>query len=147
MTLLAIDPGLSGAYALLGDGGELLEAGDLPTIGEKAQHRIDGPSFAALVDRLQPASAVIEEVGAMPGNGVSSMFRFGRAVGAIEGILLGKGIPLRRAQPVAWKRAHGLLGKVAGSGEPSRQKAVETWPARAAEFFGRKKDHNRQRQR
>ena len=140
--ILAIDPGLSGGYALLTSDGELVDAGDLPTLGVGSRRRINGPGFDMLLDVLLPSVAIIEDVSAMPGQGVSSMFRFGRAVGCLEGVTLAKRIPLRFVSPAKWKRALGLAGKAANGAELSRQRAVERWPAKAA-LFARKKDHNR----
>ena len=141
--VLAIDPGLAGGYALLVSGGFLIEAGDLPIVGEGAQRRVAAAGLANIVDRLSPDVAVMEAVASMPGQGVSGVFRFGRAVGTIEGVLIAREVPLQRVTPQVWKRRFGLLGKEKGSGEPSRQRAVERWPGAAAKFFSLKKHSHR----
>jgi hypothetical protein len=141
--ILAIDPGMSGAWAALDEDGALLSAGDLPTAGDGSQRRIDGPTFARLLSLWNPHVVIIEDTSARPGQGVSSMFRFGRAVGYLEGIVLGSGFALERVTPQKWKRWANLIGKTSGSGEPSRQKAIELFPSKSADFFSRKKDHNR----
>lgn len=141
MNLLAIDPGLNGAYAWFRDG-DLITADDLPTIGEASQRRINGAAWNDIIELTNAGIAIIEDVSAFPGQGVSSMFRFGRAVGCIEGVLLGAGVRLHRVTPRKWQEKFGLVGKTKGSGEPSRQRAIEMFPAQA-QYFARKKDHNR----
>jgi hypothetical protein len=84
------------------------------------------------------AFAVVEQVGARPGQGVSSMFRFGQGYGTILGIIGTLAIPVRHVSPAKWKRALGLNS----DGETSRARAIETWPAQA-ELFARKCDHSR----
>ncbi len=74
--------------------------------------------------------AYIEQVGAMPGQGVSSMFAFGEAFGLAKGVLAGLGIPVQSVPPARWKRALGLnSGK-----DAARAKAAATWPQQAGEF-------------
>lgn len=137
MLILGIDPGLSGAYAIV-DGGKLVHVADLPTMGEGARRMIDS---GALADALKPMTfdlAVIEQVGAMPGQGVSSMFRFGHAVGQAVGVVHTLGIPLKWASPGTWKRAMGL----GSDKERARALAIETFPSLRARF-ARKADHGR----
>jgi crossover junction endodeoxyribonuclease RuvC len=143
MTVLAIDPGLNGAWATLDSDGKLLSAGDLPTVGDGSQRRINGPSFASLLHMWRPETVIIEDiVGIRPGQAASTSFRYGRAVGYLEGIVLGCGFSLERVTPQKWMAWAGLRGKK-GDGEPSRQRATERFPAKSAEFFSRKKDHHR----
>lgn len=142
MMILGIDPGLSGAYALLGTEG--LEAvGDLPTI-QKA-HK--GASRSELSPHLLHETlarlpkidlAVVEQVTASPQMGTVSAFRFGECYGAINSVLACIGIRIELVRPAAWKKAMGLNSEA----EVSRAKALEMFPD-AAEFFTRKMDHNR----
>ncbi|MFG1334004.1 hypothetical protein V5F41_22470 [Xanthobacter autotrophicus] len=137
MLILGIDPGLSGAFAFLDDG-KLTHVADLPTMGEGARRMLDS---GALADALKPLTfdfAVIEQVGAMPGQGVSSMFRFGHAVGQAVGVIHALGIPLKWASPGTWKRTMGLNSDK----ERARALAIETFPSLRAQF-ARKKDHGR----
>lgn len=136
--ILGIDPGLSGAYAILEENGHLIDAGDLPLIGTKAQCRIDAANFAALIGRLPLRFAVVEQVNAMPGQGVSSMFRFGQSLGTVVGVLAACSIPIVWVTPSKWKNASGL----SSDKEHSRQRAIETWPA-SSPLFARRKDHGR----
>jgi crossover junction endodeoxyribonuclease RuvC len=136
--VLAIDPGMNGSGAVLSQG-ELIACFDTPTIGENAQRRINAPGLADLVREHAPYSfAIVEQVGARPGQGVSSMFRFGQSYGTILGVLGALAIPVRHVSPAKWKKALGLNSDA----EASRARAIETWPDRA-DLFKRKLDHNR----
>jgi hypothetical protein len=88
MNTLAIDPGLNGAGAVSDESGAFIACFDLPTIGEGAQRRVDVANLADLIREHGPyAFAIVEQVGARPGQGVSSMFRFGQAYGTILGVI------------------------------------------------------------
>jgi crossover junction endodeoxyribonuclease RuvC len=139
MNVIAIDPGLTGAAAVLDTQGAIIDCFDLPTIGEGPQRRIDAANFSDLISKHQPyAFAIVEQVGARKGQGVSSTFRFGKAYGTILGVFGARSIPVRNVSPAKWKKALGLNS----DGEVSRARAIETWPAHA-KLFARKRDHNR----
>jgi crossover junction endodeoxyribonuclease RuvC len=139
MNILAIDPGLEGAGAVMDAGGELIEVFDLPTIGEGARRRIDAANLADLIRSHTPyAFAIVEQVGAWPKQGVASTFRFGQAHGTILGVVGALAIPVRHATPARWKKAFGLNSDA----EASRARAIETWPTYAG-LFARKRGHNR----
>lgn len=137
MKVLAIDPGLNGAWAIYSSR-DLIRVGDLPTTGEGTKRRVDAVSLA-LVPGDNVAFACVESVHAMPGQGVSSMFRFGQAFGTVLGVIGALGIPVRLITPQSWKAYYGLRS---ASAEDSRQKAIDLIPA-AAPYLQRKKDHNR----
>ena len=75
----------------------------------------------------------------MPGNGSVSMFKFGRSLGVIEGVVGGLGWPLEWITPQTWKKHHGLIGK---DKDAARLLAIETWPEHA-QTFKRKRDVGR----
>jgi Holliday junction resolvasome RuvABC endonuclease subunit len=79
--ILGIDPGVVGGWAILNELGALIAVDDLPVAGDGAQRTIAAPQLASILGRYQPTTALVERVGAMPGQGVSSSFKFGRAVG------------------------------------------------------------------
>ena len=84
---LGIDPGLSGAWALLNRHGEFVAADDLPIIRDQSTAWIDGPALADAI-RMHlilspPGRAIVERVKAMPKQGVSSTFTFGCAFGSV----------------------------------------------------------------
>ena len=81
---------------------------------------------------------MVEAVAAMPGQGVSSTFRFGQAVGAVAGVTAALGLPIQWVAPGVWKRSL----RLSADKEQSRQRALELWPGFASRF-ARKADHNR----
>lgn len=139
MNVLAIDPGLNGAGAVLDERGELIACFDLPTIGEGTQRRIDATNLAGHIRaHTQYGFAIVEQVASRPGQGVSSMFRFGQSYGTVLGVIGALELSVRHITPAKWKRAVGL----GSDAEASRARAIETWPGHA-ELFARKRDHNR----
>ena len=136
--IVGFDPGLSGGVAFVSEAGELIDCLDIPVIGEGTQRRVDAANLAAIIRMHSPTRAVIEQVSAMPGNGVSGMFRFGQSVGALAGACGALGLPVTWVSPSKWKREAGLDS----TAERSRARAIETWPDKAA-LFSRVKDHNR----
>lgn len=137
MNVIGIDPGVSGGWGVVDALGGLIGAGELPVAGEGAQRMLSAALLTATVRQFSPALAIVERVGSMPGQGVSSTFKFGRAVGVIEGVLGACGIPVLYVLPAVWKRHYGL----STDKEASRQRAIETWPAKAPTYFRRKLDH------
>jgi crossover junction endodeoxyribonuclease RuvC len=103
--VLGIDPGATaGGWAVLNELGQIIAAGDLPIVGNGAKAMVSGPLLADLVLRFAPSRAVVERVGPMPKQGVSSTFKFGRGVGLIEGVLGGGLVPISSASPPTRKR-------------------------------------------
>ena len=139
--VIGIDPGASGAIALLVSG-VLISVHDMPTVTverNKAQKRQVCPAgLSLLMQQLSPHKATVEKVGAMPGQGVSSMFSFGRSVGIIEGVLAAKQIPVTYTTPQAWQK---LSGAAKGK-DGSRQRVMELFPSQA-HLFARVKDDGR----
>jgi len=138
---IGIDPGASGAIALL-VGRELVSVHDMPTVTverNKAQKRQVCPAgLSLLMQQLSPHKAIVEKVSAMPGQGVSSMFSFGRSVGIIEGVLAAKQIPVTFVTPQSWQKQSGAAkGK-----DGSRQRVMELFPSQA-HLFARVKDDGR----
>ena len=124
MNTLAIDPGLDGAGAVSDERGDFIACFDLPTIGEGTQRRVDAANLADLIREHGPyAFAIVEQVGARPGQGVSSMFRFGRRTGRSLASS-GRWRSPPHVSPAKWKRALGLNS----DGETSRARAIETGP-------------------
>ncbi len=105
--VLGIDPGFSGALAWLDLGGDL-HVEDMPTLAVerngKTKRDMDLAALVELVEQHRPAFAVVERVGAMPGQGVSSMFAFGRGFGSILGVLAALKVPVELVTPATWKR-------------------------------------------
>lgn len=112
-----VDPGLSGAIAVLGDG-EYLDCLDMPTVGRgrKVRQWIDTHALAGWIREVRAvhagavSEAVIEEVQNRPGEAGRAGFRFGCSVGCVDGVLGGVGMPFRYVRPQVWKEAMGLIG-------------------------------------
>lgn len=133
-TVLAIDPGQSGAAVRLG-GGKLTARRDF-----KCRHDI-----ALAIRELAPADyAIMEFVHAMPGQGVCSMFSFGRASGVADGALALAlpGVPVEEVTPQKWQNYYRALLNIPRETEfDSRAIATQLFPD-YADLFKRKKDHN-----
>jgi Holliday junction resolvasome RuvABC endonuclease subunit len=137
--ILAIDPGLSNGVAVLDQHANILFATEIAPIGEGARKRLPFAGLVDLIEQYGVTCAVVEDVSAMPQQGVSSSFRFGRATGSFEGVLSALKIPTAFIRPAVWKKPLGIAG---ATKEGARCLALQRWPA-AAHFFPRKKDHNR----
>ena len=141
---MGIDPGVSGAIAIL-DGADLLDAFDVPVVetqsGKKKKRRISPEMLVAEIEEHIDylARVYIEDVHAMPGQGVTSMFTFGEAAGLIRGVCAGLRVPVHLISPITWKRGMKLQG--AGK-DASRAMAARMWPQRAG-LFKRQRDDGR----
>lgn len=133
-TIIGIDPGFSGAIAILSD---TLAVHDMPTVpAAKGRTELAHPS---VLDLLRVDGEVwIERVNAMPGQGVSSSFRFGQGFGALEMACAANRLPIRYVTPSVWKKYFGL-SKVKGA---SRSLAMQRFPGQA-HLFQRVKDDGR----
>jgi crossover junction endodeoxyribonuclease RuvC len=133
--ILGVDPGLSGALAIYDPVAKLLVGVyDMPTRptrnGKKNELNIFDLSFIVEVYAPRIRLAVVEEVSARPGNGVTGMFRFGYSLGAVVGILGMAGIPTFFTKPQVWKTLTGL----SHDKNLSRSRACQLFPERATEF-------------
>jgi len=144
-SVLAIDPGLSGAMAWY-DGDEL-EVADLPVACEKKKTRLDIAAFvAATKGRFGAQNALIEKVGSMPMQGLGSAFNFGFTTGAIHGVLAANGFTIHTVTPAQWKFGVGLNAvpgqELKARKAASRAKASKLFPEHA-HLFARVKDDGR----
>lgn len=142
---LGIDPGQTGAIAVLA-GDTLSKFVDMPVLPRAAGGmHVDPVTLAAALRGVFTEHsgayvfAVLEEVGAMPKQGVSSTFRFGESYGVIRGVLGALGIPFMQVRPERWKKYLGLAGK---EKDVARTVAIQRHPE-AAEMLQRKKDVGR----
>lgn len=127
--LVGIDPGCSGAIALL-DASSMAYISHMlmPVTKSGKSSRVNGAAlynFLKNYGALSNMHAYIEQVGAMPGQGVSSMFTFGHAAGVVEGVVSAMGIPYTMITPQTWKKNAGLIGK---DKDAARTKAVRLYP-------------------
>jgi crossover junction endodeoxyribonuclease RuvC len=139
--ILAIDPGITGAFALLD---EAVLVDDLPVHqtqhgrSAKVRGELDLHGFRELLAQQPIKHVFIERVTARPGQGVTSMFRFGESSGALYGLVVGLGLPVTFATPKEWQRHH----RVGASPDAARQRAVQLYPA-LAPALSRKRDQHR----
>lgn len=154
MICIGIDPGLSGALAVLNHNRELLALDDLPTMlrsaGGYVPRQIDGFTLALRLREAitgwqrQEVMVAIEMVGAMPSQGSASVFAFGLAAGAIEGVVAGLRLPHVLVRPQQWKKhlkiPMGKAAKNVDTKELARSAALRLYPDKR---LSRKRDHNR----
>lgn len=135
--IVGIDPGISGALAWLSDDGHLIFTMDMPTIEVRGKKKVSPQILTSELAGRRPLLAVIEEVSAMPGQGVTSMWNFGYSAGILAGVCAGLGIPTVLYRPAIWKRAAGVPADKGAA----RQMAQRLWPG--ARDFDRVKDDGR----
>lgn len=135
--ILGVDPGLHGAMALYDPtNDELIRVHSMPL--DKKTNQIDTFALALVFDSLAKdvVFAVLEEVNAMPGQGVTSMFNFGQSFGLVKGMLASYNIPVYLVRPAIWKGSMGL-GR---DKEDSRVMAIKMF---GEQYFPRKKDEGK----
>ncbi|MFZ2141542.1 MAG: hypothetical protein WAV78_32240 [Xanthobacteraceae bacterium] len=139
---LGIDPGLSGALAIvetINGLPTLVDAIDMPATGTGAKARVDIIAAAQWIAKHAPSMAYVERGQAFPGQGASSGFSYGRAVGGIEAAVTLCQIPMTLVEASVWKRRLHLPGK---NKEAARQRAMQLWPSQHA-LLALKKWHGR----
>ncbi len=144
MKIIGIDPGLSGAIAILEDS-KVLSIFDMPVMAEGKKNKRQLNS-AQLVDIIKEnikinddIAVVVEQVNAMPGQGVTSMFNFGQTFGAIKGVCAALKLPIFFVRPSKWKKHFDLLNS---SKDSSRTKVIEMYPSLSNQLT-KKKDVNK----
>ena len=144
MRIIGIDPGLSGGIAILEDN-YIKILFDMPVMpdGQKNKRQLNSALLVKLIkdniEILENTIMVVEQVNAMPGQGVTSMFNFGQTFGAIKGICAALGLPIFFVRPAKWKKHFELINS---SKDASRTKAIEMYPS-ISEQLSKKKDVNK----
>lgn len=142
MIVVGIDPGKTGAIFLYDPSAGLHEVASVPLLNIKVGKKIKTqPDYCAWRNQWSSMLAAskhvcIEQVGAMPGQGVTSMFSFGYSAGFVLGLVTFVGRPYTFLTPQRWKKIVGLSGS---DGDQSRKRASQLIPE-AAHFWTRKKD-------
>lgn len=121
---IGIDPGCGGALVVLADD-EPIEWTAMPTVKLGEKTRVNGAAVASFLDNFRSGHCYIERVGAMPGQGTSSMFTFGHAAGVVEGVVATLGIAYTLVNPQAWKKRAGLIK---AEKDESRSRCVQLYP-------------------
>ena len=136
---IGIDPGNTGAVAVLNNDGTFFECFDIPLKAEGKNKIIDSEYLRFQMDTAWTKNVYLETVHAMPNQGVTSMFNFGQGYGIIKGVLGGLDIEYTLVTPQSWKKHHGLLKT---DKDAARLKAIELFPE-AEQYLQRKKDIGR----
>ena len=146
MFIIGVDPGISGAICFFLDG-KIIDVIEMPSMadGKKNKKQVNGNQLCNEIKvRLSEVNKdevclVVEQVSAMPGQGVTSMFNFGQSYGVIKGICSAMQIPIHFVRPTKWKKYFNLINS---SKDASRSRAIEIFP-KVSEKLKRKKDINK----
>ena len=144
MIIIGIDPGLSGGIAILKDNA-IKNLYDMPVMpeGKKNKRQLNSAQLAKIIKEniieKEEITIVVEQVNAMPGQGVTSMFNFGQTFGAIKGISAALELPIFFVRPAKWKKHFELINS---SKDASRTKAIEMYPS-ISDQLSKKKDVNK----
>ncbi len=144
MKILGIDPGLSGAIAIL-EKKKVLNLFDMPVMseGKKNKKQLNSAQLVNIIRENsigdEEIAVVVEQVNAMPGQGVTSMFNFGQTFGAIKGVCAALNLPIFFVRPSKWKKYFELINS---SKDASRTKVIEMYPSLSSQL-AKKKDVNK----
>jgi len=146
MLIIGIDPGISGSICFFKDG-NIIDVIEMPTMaeGKKNKRQVNGAQiYNEICNRVnkidkQNIRVIIEQVSAMPGQGVTSMFNFGQSFGILKGICSAMQLPMYFVRPAKWKKYFGLIKS---EKDASRTKAIEMFPYFSSQL-SKKKDSNK----
>jgi len=146
MLIISIDPGINGAICFF-ENGEVKDVFEMPTMaeGKKNKRQVNGHQmYNELSSRIEKynmknINVVVEQVSAMPGQGVTSMFNFGQSFGVVKGVCAAMRLPIFFVRPVKWKKHFELINT---QKDASRTKAIEMFP-KISSILSKKKDLNK----
>ena len=144
MRIIGIDPGLSGAIAIL-DNNKVVGIYDMPVMaeGKKNKRQLNSAQLVNIIkdniNTKEEITVVVEQVNAMPGQGVTSMFNFGQTFGAIKGVCAALNLSIFFVRPSKWKKHFELINS---SKDSSRTKVIEMYPSLSRQL-SKKKDVNK----
>ena len=146
MLIIGSDPGISGAICFF-QNGEITDIIDMPSMadGKKNKRQINSQQvFNEISERIinipkKEIIVVIEQVSAMPGQGVTSMFNFGQSFGVLKGICSAMQLSMYFVRPAKWKKYYGLIKT---EKESSTTKVIEIFPYISSKL-SKKKDSNK----
>ena len=146
MLIIGIDPGISGSLCFFNDG-KIIDLVEMPSMaeGKKNKKQVNGAQiYYEISSRIkdikkEDIKVIIEQVSAMPGQGVTSMFNFGQSFGILKGICSAMQLPMYFVRPTKWKKYFNLINS---EKDASRTKAIEVFPYFSSEL-SRKKDSNK----
>ena len=146
MYIIGIDPGISGSICFFEDG-KIVDIIEMPNMaeGKKNKRQVNGAQiYNEISSRIkkikkEEIKVVIEQVSAMPGQGVTSMFNFGQSFGVLKGICSAMQLPVYFIRPAKWKKYFNLINS---EKDASRTKAIQIFPYISAQL-SKKKDANK----
>ena len=146
MLIIGIDPGITGSICFFEDG-KIVDVVEMPNMaeGKKNKKQVNGAQIFYEISlrikhlKKEEIKVVIEQVSAMPGQGVTSMFNFGQSFGILKGICSAMQLPMYFVRPAKWKKYFNLINS---EKDASRTKAIEVFPYFSSEL-SRKKDSNK----
>ncbi len=146
MLIIGIDPGISGSICFFHDG-KIVDVIEMPTMteGKKNKKQVNGSQIfneiSARIKNIDKSDikVVVEQVSAMPGQGVTSMFNFGQSYGILKGLCSAMQLPIYFVRPTKWKKYFNLIN---AEKDASRTRAIEVFPYFSA-YLSKKKDSNK----
>jgi|TARA_B100000073_G_scaffold298513_1_gene264018 crossover junction endodeoxyribonuclease RuvC len=146
MLIIGIDPGISGSICFFEDG-KILDVIEMPTMtdGKKNKRQVNGSQiYNEISKRIKKIDkneirVIIEQVSAMPGQGVTSMFNFGQSFGILKGMCSAMQLSMHFVRPAKWKKYFNLINS---EKDASRTRAIEIFPYFSSNL-SRKKDSNK----
>ena len=146
MLIIGIDPGITGAICFFEDR-KIIDLVEMPNmaVGKKNKRQVNGAQvYNEILKRIKnynkkDIKVVIEQVSAMPGQGVTSMFNFGQSFGVLKGICSAMQLPMYFVRPAKWKKYYNLINS---KKDASRTKVIEIFPYISPQL-SKKKDSNK----
>ena len=146
MLIIGIDPGITGAICFFEDR-KIIDLIEMPNMaaGKKNKRQVNGAQvYNEIFERIKnynkkDIKVVIEQVSAMPGQGVTSMFNFGQSFGVLKGICSAMQLPMYFVRPAKWKKYYSLINS---KKDASRTKVIEIFPYISTQL-SKKKDSNK----
>ena len=144
MKIIGIDPGLNGAIAIL-ENNKVKKIFEMPVMseGKKNKRQLNSAQLVNLlksnIESNEETVIVVEQVNAMPGQGVTSMFNFGQSFGILKGICSAMQLPIYFVRPAKWKKYFNLINS---EKDASRTRAIEIFPYFSSNL-SKKKDSNK----
>ncbi len=146
MLIIGIDPGITGAICFFEDR-KIIDLIEMPNmaVGKKNKRQVNGAQvYNEIFERIKnynkkDIKVVIEQVSAMPGQGVTSMFNFGQSFGVLKGICSAMQLPMYFVRPAKWKKYYNLINS---KKDASRTKVIEIFPYISTQL-SKKKDSNK----
>ena len=138
MNYCGMDPGFSGAVAVLSEDGEVLLLEDMPVVPVGTRRELNEPVLREWLVRFEVGSCCLEKSQTMPGQGVASSGRYMMSYGILRGLCVGLGIPYSLVHPKTWKKA--MMPDMPKEKLASVQRVGQLFPELALD---RKKDHGK----